>query len=78
MLSEELKHLEKVFGEKDHFPKWLIRNVMNQVKNKHQRSDTRNPISINNNRAVEEIEQKRHILILPYQGDRGNTLVKSL
>ena len=27
---------------------------------------------------MEEIEQKRHLLILPYQGDRGNTLVKSL
>ena len=78
LLNEELKHLEKVFREKNHFPKWVIRNVMNEVKNKHQRSDTRNPISIDNNIAVEEIEQKRHLLILPYQGDRGNTLVKSL
>ena len=51
---------------------------MNEVKNKHQRSDTRTPISIDSNTAVEEIEQKRHLLILPYQGDRGNTLVKSL
>ena len=36
------------------------------------RSDVRNPISINNNIPVEEIEQKQHLLILPYQGDRGN------
>ena len=50
---------------------------MNEVKNKHQRFDTRNPISTDNI-AVEEIEQKQHLLILPYQGDRGNTLVKSL
>ena len=56
----------------------LIRNVMNEVKNKHQRSDIRNPISIENNIPVEETKQKRHLLILPYQGDRGNTLVKSL
>ena len=27
---------------------------------------------------MEEIEEKQHLLILPYQGDRGNTLVKSL
>ena len=27
---------------------------------------------------MEEIEQKQHLLILPYQGDRGNTLAKSL
>ena len=51
---------------------------MNEVKNKHQRSDIRNPISIDNNIPVEEIEQKRHLLILPYQRDRGNTLVNSL
>ena len=51
---------------------------MTEVKNKHQRSDIRNPISIDNNTPVEETEQKRHLLILPYQGDRGNTLVKSL
>ena len=49
LLNEELKHLDKVFREKNHFPKWVIRNVMNEVKNKHQRSDTRNPISIDNN-----------------------------
>ena len=78
LLNEELEHLEKEFREKNHFPKWVICNVMNEVKNKHQRSDTRNPISIDNNIPVEEIEQKRHLLILPYQGDRGNTLVKSL
>ena len=78
LLNEELKHLEKVFREKNHFPKWVIRNVMNDVKNKHQRSDIKNPISIDNNMPVEKIEQKRHLLILPYQGDRGNSLVKSL
>ena len=27
---------------------------------------------------MEEIEQKQHLLILPYQGDRRNALVKSL
>ena len=78
LLNEELKHLEKVFREKNHFPKWVIRNVMNDAKNKHQRSDITNPISIDNNTSVEEIEQKRHLLILPYEGDRRNAHVKSL
>ena len=66
--TEELlnkKHLEKVFREKNHFPKLVIRNVMNEVKNKHQRSDIRNLISVDNNIPVEEIERKRHLLILP-------------
>ena len=64
--------------KKNYFPKWVIRNVMNEVKNKHQRNDIRNPILIYNNIPVEEIEQKQHLFILPYQGDRGNTLVKAL
>ena len=46
LLKEELEHLEKVLREKNNFPKWVIRNVMIEVKNKHQRSDTRNPISM--------------------------------
>ena len=46
LLKEELEHLEKVLREKNNFPKWVIRNVMIEVKNKHQKSDTRNPISI--------------------------------
>ena len=50
-----------MFHEKNHFPKWVIRNVMNEVKNKHQRSDIRNPISIDNDIPVEEIEQKQHL-----------------
>ena len=33
LLNEELKHLEKVFREKNHFPKLVICNVMNEVKN---------------------------------------------
>ena len=78
LLNEKLKYLEEVFREKNHFPKCVIRNVMNDVKNKNQRSDIRNLISIDNNTPVEEIEQKRHLSILPYQGDRGNALVKSL
>ena len=61
LLKEELEHLEKVFREKNNFPKWVIRNVMNEVKNKHQRSDIRNPISIDNDIPVEEIEQKQHL-----------------
>ena len=58
LLNKKLKHLVKVFREKNHFPRWVICNVMNEVKNKHQRSDIKNPISIDNNIRVEDVEQK--------------------
>ena len=73
----EIKTWEHISWKKN-FLKRVINNVMNEVKNKHQRSDIRSPISIDNNTPVEEIEQKRHLLILPYQENRGNTLVKLL
>ena len=40
LLNEELKHLQKVFRENNHFPKWVICNAMNEVK-----SNTREVIS---------------------------------
>ena len=49
-----------------------------KLKKQQHRCDIRNHISIDNNIPVEAIEQKRHLLILPYQGDRGNALAKSL
>ena len=48
---------------------------MNQVKSKHQRSDIRNPISIDNNIPVEETTSFDPSLTRRL---RGNTLVKSL
>ena len=53
LLNDELKQHEKVFREKYLFPKWVNRNVMNEAKNKHQRSDIRKPIYIENNIPVE-------------------------
>ena len=32
LLDTELKHLEKAFVEKNHYPKWLIRQIFAQVK----------------------------------------------
>ena len=32
LLNDDLNHLEKVFCKKNHFPKLIIRNVMNEVK----------------------------------------------
>ena len=32
LLDTELKHLEKVFAEKNNYPKWVIRQVFTKVK----------------------------------------------
>ena len=47
LLNEELKHLEKVFCEKNHFPKWVIRNVMKLKTNTREViSETPFPLTI--------------------------------
>ena len=50
LLNEKLKHLEKVVREKNLFPKWVIHNVMNEVKNKTKEviSETPFPLIIIN------------------------------
>ena len=34
VLNEELEHTGKVFREKNNFLKWVIRNLMNEIKKK--------------------------------------------
>ena len=47
LLNEELKHLEKVFCEKNHFPKWVIHNVMKLKTNTREViSETPFPLTI--------------------------------
>ena len=62
-LKEELTHLEKVFIEKNNYPKYVINQVFTQVKEEHKNRNYNNnmrdsifvPVTLEN-----EIE-KRHL-----------------
>ena len=79
LLDTELKHLEKDFVEKNYYPKWIIRQVLTQVKlisdsNLSPSTIETIEVSANENETV----TKKHMLLLPYQGGKGIGLTKSL
>ena len=79
-LKEELTHLEKVFIEKNNYPKYVINQVFTQVKEEHKNRTYNN--NIKNSIAVpitlENENEKQHLLTIPYQGEKGDYLIKSM
>ena len=71
LLDTELKYLKKVFVEKTNYPKWVIRQIFTQVKfindsNLSPPTIKTIQVPVNGNETV----TKKHMLLLPYQGDR--------
>ena len=64
-LKEELTHLEKVFTEKNNYPKYVINQVFTQVKEEHKNRSYN--INMKNNIAVpitlENENENRHLLL---------------
>ena len=79
-LQEELTHPEKVFIEKNNYPKYVIKQVFTQVKeenknrnyNNNMKNSTEVPITL------EDKNEKRHLLTIPYQGEKEDYLIKSM
>ena len=79
-LKEELTYLEKVFIEKNNYPKYVINQVFSQVKEEHKSRNYNNNIknSIAVPITIENENEKRHSLTIPYQGEKGDYLIKSM
>ena len=60
--KKEIDHLKKFFHEKDDCPKWVINQVLNEVSEESQVS----PVT----------DLKGYLLLLPYQGRKGNFFIK--
>ena len=73
--KKEINHLKKIFHEKINYPKWVINQVLNEVEEKHK-------ISVNNFSEESQVfpvtDLKRHLLVLPYQGQKSNFIIKSM
>ena len=75
LLKTELNHIQKVSHEINDFPLWVIKQLFAEVeqKNKYQNIEGNGSSVINT-----ESGNKRHFLVLPYQGEQESRLVKSL
>ena len=74
-MKTELNHIQKAFLEINDFPLSVIKQIFAEEdqKNKQQNIQDNDSSVINM-----ESENKRHLLLLPYQGEQGSPLVKSL
>ena len=75
--KQEIQHLKQVFHEKNDYSKWVIDQVVEQLKPKHQ------TVTHSNNLPMDVLEhpsasnkEKSHLLLLPYQGQKGDFTLK--
>ena len=66
-LKEELEHIRKVFHYRNNYPLWVINKVIDDAE--------KIPLANENDSSNNE---KIHCLMLPYQGDKGSNLLKSM
>ena len=73
--KKEIDHLKKVFYKKNDHPKWVISQFLNEVEEKHK-------TSVNNVSEEPQVSRvtdlKRHLLVLPYQVQKGDFIIKSI
>ena len=69
-LKEELNYIKTVFEHQNKYPSWVIDKVIKQVQQAQK---------VPTNTANEnENDKKIHRLLLPYQGDAGCNIIKSI
>ena len=66
-MKEELEHIRKVFHHRNNYPLWVINKVIDDAE--------KIPLANENDSSNNE---KIHCLMLPYQGDKGSNLLKSM
>ena len=75
LLKKELDHLRYVFQKHNDYPKWIIKQVAKQVKDQNIRSNADKVSIIANDLST---NSKSHTLLLPYNGQKGEHLVRYL
>ena len=83
--NRELEHIEKVFYENNSYPKYVIKQVLQQISEQHN-NETNGTDNSNNNIDGDNISsmnnesvtpEKQPLLALPYQGKKGDHVLKS-
>ena len=83
--NRELEYIEKVFYENNSYPKYVIKQVLQQISEQHN-NETNGTDNSNNNIDGDNISsmnnesvtlEKQQLLVLPYQGKKGDHILKS-
>ena len=74
-LKKELDHLRYVFQKHNNYPKWIIKQVAKQVKDRNIRSNADGAPTVDNELLS---NSKSFTLLLPYTGQKGEYVIRSL
>ena len=73
-LKKELDHLRYVFQKHNNYPKWIIKQVVKQVKDQNIHSNADRAHTVANELST---NSKSHTFLLPYNVQKGEHLVRS-
>lgn len=79
LLRIEINYLYEVFTKINGYPYWLIKKIHNETKEMHDAKNKQNSdTNLNNENVIEQTDQNKLKLMLPYQGKQGENLIKSV
>ena len=82
-MEKELTHIRTIFRNTNGYPNWIVNQVYEQIKVK-QRDPVPNSKVSNENEApqtsnqtiVKKHDNKKFLLLVPYQGEKGEQVIK--
>ena len=85
LLEKELTHIRTIFRNTNGYSNWIINLVFKQVKAKQRdtmpNSNVSNEIEVmetSSQTTVERHDDKKHLLMIPYQGGKKEQVIKSV
>ena len=69
-LENEVKHLNKVFSDINGYPNLVIEQTIEKMKNQHEMTRS--------TQVTTNTDENEHLLMLPYKGKVGETILKFL
>ena len=75
-LNEEIKYIEPTFEKVNNYPKYVIIQLKREVKLKHTQNMNIERSAIN--QTTQNEQDKRHLLVLPYAGNKGEKILNSM
>ena len=78
-MQEELHHIETCFTQFNGYPKWLLKQTQDSFKNNNKNHNKNINNQKHNDTNLNRLSDKiAHTLKLPYKGDHGINLIKSI
>ena len=75
--ERELKCLENVFHEKNNYPKYIVKQILDKAFEEHNHKNAFNT-TLDEQNETEHTTEKKHLLVLPYQGKKGDFIIKPM